>query len=92
MTACHGRLQREGEVIHVVTNTREDLPDMLRCGGKHDESFPIVHGRGDGATHPAGRGSRIGPGAMLEMLTRRDMYIPDLRLGSGIKVATRDFG
>ena len=91
MIACHGRVQREGEVIHVVTDHLEDLSDLLRGVGERDEPFPIAHGRGDGATHPAGRDPRTGPGAVTEMPTPRDIYVPDLRLGSGIKVPTRDF-
>ena len=91
MIACHGRVQREGEVIHVVTDHLEDLSDLLRSVGERDEPFPIVHGRGDGATHPAGRDPRTGAGAALEGAPARDIYIPDLRLGSGIKVPTRNF-
>ena len=91
MIACHGRVQREGEVIHVVTDTLEDLSDMLRSVGERDEPFPIRHGRGDGATHPAARDRRDGPGAGPGGRPVRDIYVPDLRLGSGIKVPTRDF-
>ena len=91
MIACHGRVQREGEVIHVVTDRLEDLSDLLRSVGERDEAFPITHGRGDGATHPAGRDPRNSPGAGPGGRPVRDIYIPDLRLGSGIKVPTRDF-
>ena len=91
MIACHGRVQREGEVIHVVTDRLEDLSDSLRSVGERDEPFPITHGRGDGATHPAGRDPRSGPGAGPGGRPVRDIYVPDLRLGSGIKVPTRDF-
>ncbi len=48
MIACHGRVQREGDVIHVVTDRLEDLSDPLRSVGERDEAFPIRHGRGDG--------------------------------------------
>ena len=34
MIACHGRVQRDGEVIHDVTDTLEDLSDMLRSVGE----------------------------------------------------------
>ncbi len=91
MIACHGRVQREGEVIHVVTDRLEDLSDMLRSVGERDEAFPIRHGRGDGATHPAGRDPRTGQGAGPGGRPVRDIFVPDLRLGSGIKVPTRDF-
>ncbi len=91
MIACHGRVQREGEVVHVVTDHLEDLSAMLRSVGERDEPFPIQHGRGDGATHPAGRDPRSGPGAGPGGRPVRDIFVPDLRLGSGIKVPTRDF-
>ncbi len=90
MIACHGRVQREGEVIHVVTDRLEDLSDLLRSVGERDEAFPITHGRGDGATHPAGRDPRTDR-ARAGRRPVRDIYVPDLRLGSGIKVPTRDF-
>ena len=91
MIACHGRVQREGEVVHVVTDHLEDLSDLLRSVGERDEAFPMRHGRGDGATHPAGKDPRSGPGAGPGGRPVRDIFVPDLRLGSGIKVPTKDF-
>jgi len=96
MIACHGRVQREGEVIHVITDRLENLSDLLRSVGERDEAFPIRHGRGDGATHPAGQDPRTGPGAEPGGHKARDIYVPDRRPGagarnSGIKVPTRDF-
>ncbi len=91
MIACHGRVQREGTVIHVVTDRLEDLTGLLRSVGERDELFPIQHGRGDGVTHPGARDPRDGPGARPDGRPVRDIYIPDLALGSGIKVPTRDF-
>ena len=90
MIACRGRVQREGEVIHVVTETLTDLTDLLRSVGQHDEPFATRHGRGDQATHGGGPDARETGGTRV-----RDIFIPDLRLGSGIpggiKVPTRDF-
>ena len=91
MIACHGKVQREGEVTHVVTDRLEDLSDLLRSVGQRDDTFPLSHGRGDGATHPGTRDPRDGPGAGPGGRPIRDIYIPDLALGSGIKVPTRDF-
>lgn len=91
MIACHGRVQREGEVVHVITDRLEDLSDLLRSVGERDEPFPIQHGRGDGVTHPGARDPRDGPGAGPGGRPVRDIHIPDLALGSGIKVPTRDF-
>jgi error-prone DNA polymerase len=51
MVACHGRLQREGSVIHVITDRLEDLSDMLRSVGSREEAFPFRTGRGDEAKH-----------------------------------------
>ena len=91
MIACHGRVQREGEVIHVITERLEDLSNLLRSVGDRDEAFPIDYGRGDGATHPGARDPRDGPGAGPGSRPVRDIFVRDLALGSGIKVPTRDF-
>jgi error-prone DNA polymerase len=91
MIVCHGRMQREGEVIHVITDRLEDLSDLLRNVGDRDEAFPIKDGRGDDAMHPSARDPRDGPGAGLGGRLMRDIFIPELRLGSSIKVPTRYF-
>ena len=91
MVACHGRLQREGEVIHVVTDRLEDLSELLRSVGDQDESFPISYGRGDGATHPAARDPRDGPGTGPGGRPVREIWAPESRSGTGIRVPTRDF-
>jgi len=67
MLACHGRVQRAGSVVHVITDRLEDLSDLLRSVGERDEAFPVPHGHGGGATHPAGADPR-GPG--IRVLTR----------------------
>ena len=90
MIACHGKVQREGEVIHVVTDRLEDLTGLLRSVGQQDGRFPIQHGRGDVATHPSGARDARDDKAPVGRAPR-DIYVPDLRLGSGIKVPTRDF-
>ena len=51
MLVCHGRLQREGNVIHVVSDRLEDATALLRSIGEADD-LAIRYGRGDGATHP----------------------------------------
>jgi len=91
MIACHGRVQREGEVIHVITDRLEDLSDLLRSVGERDEPFPIQHGRGDGVTHPSAPDRRNGAGARQGDHPTRDVELPNLPTGSGIKVVTRDF-
>nr|WP_294546686.1 error-prone DNA polymerase [uncultured Rhodopila sp.] len=85
MIACRGKLQREGEVLHVIAEHLTDLSDLLRGVGERDEAFPLVHGRGDEAKH----GGVPDPREKQRMPASRDIYVPDLR--PGIKVPTRDF-
>jgi error-prone DNA polymerase len=62
MLACHGQLQREGNVIHIVANRLEDLSDALRSVGNRDDAFPLRTGRGDEAKHggaPDARGIKV---------------------------------
>ncbi|WP_137787787.1 error-prone DNA polymerase [Sphingomonas sp. 3P27F8] len=49
MVSLKGRLQKEGEVIHVIVDRITDLTPMLRQIGAM--AFPHRPGRGDGATH-----------------------------------------
>ncbi|MBV9750348.1 MAG: error-prone DNA polymerase, partial [Acetobacteraceae bacterium] len=80
MIAAHGRVQREGEVIHLIAEQLTDLTDLLRSVGSRGEPFPLHHGRGDEVRTGAGTERR-----------GRDIYFPDREVGSGIKVPTRDF-
>ncbi len=83
MVACHGRVQKESGVVHVIADRLEDLSGMLRSMGERDGPWPLRHGRGDGATHP-GAPDR---GDMAPVA--RDAYVPDRQ--PGIRVPTRDF-
>jgi error-prone DNA polymerase len=40
MIACHGRVQREGAVVHVVADRLEDLSDLLLSLGERDGTGP----------------------------------------------------
>ena len=84
MLACQGRVQKESGVVHVIAEHLTDLSGLLRSVGER-EGFRLSHGRGDEARTGGGT-DRRGPGR-----APRDIYIPDLRLGSGIKVPTRNF-
>jgi len=83
MLACHGRVQREGDVIHVIADGLEDLSGLLRSVGGRDANVPIGAGRGNEARHGTSVDTRTlvdgGPG------------ISGLRRDGGIKVPTRDF-
>ena len=86
MIGCRGKVQREGEVIHVIAEHLTDLSGLLGGVGERDEAFPLPHGRGDEAKHGSGRDPRNALGRKP-----RDIYIPDLRIEGAINVRTRDF-
>ena len=88
MIAVQGRIQREGEVVHLVANQLTDMSTELASVGDHDDGFPLPHGRGDELHH----GSRgIDPRSMPPKGPKpRDIYVPDLRIDT-IKVKARDF-
>jgi error-prone DNA polymerase len=85
MIAVQGRVQREGEVAHLVANQLTDLSAELAAVGDRDDGFPLPHGRGDEFHHG-------GPGLDPRSLPPkpRDIYVPNLHIDS-IKVKTRDF-
>ncbi len=100
MLGVRGQIQKEGEVIHVVAQRLDDLSPLLASVGQRENlagiyqvsradivRSPMAPDPRDPATHHLGRNPR-------------DMFDPDLRLGSGIipgrptegiKIKTRDF-
>ena len=52
MIAMRGKLQKEGEVIHIICDRIIDHDEMLRSVGRMD--FTVAPGRGDGASHGGG--------------------------------------
>jgi error-prone DNA polymerase len=88
MIAVRGRVQREGEVVHIVAQRLADLSGELASVGDRDAAFPLPHGRGDEFHHgsPTPDPRDLPP----KGLRTRDIYIPDLHLDT-IRVKTRDF-
>ena len=88
MIACRGKLQREGEVVHVIAEHLTDLSGLLRAVGERDEEFPVPYGRGDEARRDSAPDPRE-----KKIVSSRNIYVPDLRIApnSTIKVPTRDF-
>ena len=85
--SIRGRVQREGDVVHLVAHHLTDLTPLLASVGHRDAGFPLAHGRGDELHHG---GPRIDPrGAPRTPATRN--------LGNSyghideIRVRTRDF-
>jgi error-prone DNA polymerase len=84
MLAVYGRVQREGEVVHLVAHRLTDLSAELAQIGE-GEAFTIPHGRGDEAKTGGGPDPREGLGRKA-----REIYIPDLHIDR-IKVKARNF-
>jgi error-prone DNA polymerase len=88
MIAVCGRIQREGEVVHLVAHRLVDLSAELATVGGRDAAFPLSHGRGDQVTHAGG-----GPDPRVlppKGLRTRDIYVPDLHIDI-IKTKSRNF-
>jgi error-prone DNA polymerase len=88
MIACRGRLQREGDIIHLVAEHLMDLSDLLRSVGDRDQDFHLRHGRGDEA--------KIGSRSVLRDGAKEPqnlaVALPDEhRAEPEIRVAVRDF-
>jgi error-prone DNA polymerase len=85
-THFQGKVQRQGDVIHLVAHRLTDPSAMLRSVGDRDQAFSLPHGRGDEA-----KPGRSGDQRDLKAkgLKAREIYIPDLHIHCGIKVKTR---
>ena len=51
MVGIYGKIQREGEVVHLVAHRLTDMSDMLKSVGERNKPFPLPHGRGDEFHH-----------------------------------------
>jgi error-prone DNA polymerase len=87
MMSVRGRIQREGDVVHLVAQHLTDLSAELSDVDERDNGFPLPHGRGDKFHHGSpGTDPRSLPPKMLQP---RGIYISDLHIAS-TKVKTRD--
>ena len=74
MLAVDGRIQREGEVVHLVAYKLFDFSATLASVGDLEAPFPLPRGRGDEFHRgPAGPDPRDGA---PRGLAARDIYIP----------------
>jgi len=87
MMAAHGRIQREGEVVHLVAQHLTDLSPALASVGDRDAAFPLPHGRGDEFHHGS---PGLDPRSQPKGPKPRDTYDPYSHIDQ-IKVKTRDF-
>ena len=88
MIAIYGRIQWEGEVVHLVANRLTDMSAQLAGVGERDENFLLPQRRGDDFHHGStGADPRDLP---PKGLRTRDIYVRDVLIDS-IKLRARDF-
>jgi error-prone DNA polymerase len=87
MLGCRGKVQREGEVIHLIAEHVQDMTAELKTISELDQAFPLVSGRGDEA-----KGGGSGPDSRdpKPVARPRDIYIPDLHIDT-LKSKARNF-
>ncbi|MGO7353902.1 error-prone DNA polymerase [Rhizobium ruizarguesonis] len=89
MMAINGRIQREGDVVHLVAQQLFDLSSSLTGLAERDLEFRLPIGRGDEFAHgtPARPDSREVSGQGMKS---RDIFIPDLHIDQ-LKLKSRNF-
>lgn len=87
MMGIHGKIQKEGEVVHLVAQKLFDFSSDLRNLGDRNGEFPLPYGRGDEAKNGGGPDPRDNPKPAVQA---RDIYIPDLHIDT-LKVKSRNF-
>lgn len=86
MLGCRGKVQREGEVIHLIVEHLRDLTSDLKRISGIDAPFPLVPGRSDEAKHS---GNLESPDKAYSPKPR-DIYVPDLHIDT-LKLKARNF-
>ncbi len=87
MIAVQGRIQRKGEVVHLVARQLTDMSPDIAGVSEREERFPLPHGRGD-EFHRGG--SPDARGLPPKGLRTRDIYIPDLHIDR-LRLKPRNF-
>jgi error-prone DNA polymerase len=87
MMGVNGRIQREGDVVHLIAQQLFDLSGDLSNLGDRDEAFRLPTGRGDEFAHgsPGGGDSRDRP-----VVKPREIFVRDLHIDT-LKVKARNF-
>jgi len=88
MMAIQGKIQREGDVVHLIARQLADLSGDLSALADRDAEFKNPSGRGDEFAHgsPGGGDARDRPAPNKV----RDMFVPDLHIDT-LKVKSRNF-
>lgn len=87
MMAINGRIQREGDVVHLVAHQLFDLSGDLSRLADRDSEFKLPTGRGDEFAHGGVPDPRDKPKPAIQP---RDIFIPDLHIDT-LKVKSRNY-
>ena len=85
MMGVKGRMQREGDVVHLIANRVKDCSQLLASVGERDGIFTMPAGRGDEARHSGG-----GPDSRSAKVRPRNIHDPYAHIEM-LKVKARDF-
>jgi len=77
MMPINGRIQREGEVVHLVAQQLFDLSGDLSGLADKDTEFKLPAASGDEFARGGGPDPRDAPKPIAQT---RDMYVPDLHI------------
>jgi error-prone DNA polymerase len=87
LMGINGRIQREGDVVHLVAQQLFDFTAELSSLADRDTEFKLPAGRGDEFAH----GGTVRPDSRdAAPMKTRDIYTPDLHIDS-LKVKSRNF-
>ncbi|WP_027663994.1 error-prone DNA polymerase [Rhizobium leguminosarum] len=89
MMAINGRIQREGDVVHLVAQQLFDLSGDLSGLADRDVDFKLPTGRGDEFAHGS-PGSLDSRGRPKPVPQPRDIFVRDLHIDT-LKVRARNF-
>jgi error-prone DNA polymerase len=87
MIAVYGRIQREGDVVHLVAHRLTDLSQDLASVGDRDATFPLPYGRSDELHHGS---PGIDPRSAPKGPKPRDISDPYGHIDQ-IRIKTRNF-
>ncbi|MDP9811325.1 DNA polymerase III alpha subunit [Rhizobium tibeticum] len=87
MMAINGRIQREGDAVHLVPQPLFDLSGDLSWHADRNTESNLPTGRGDEFARGGGSDPRDKPKPTVQP---RDIFIPDLHIDT-LKVKARNF-
>lgn len=88
MMSIYGKVQREGDVVHLIVRSLTDMTSELSGVAGRDGTFVHRTGRGDEFAHGTpGTDSRV---REVKDFRQRDIYVPDLHIDS-IRIKGRNF-